>query len=205
VIRKRELLGGFTRVETISRIYGLICMETYSSLNKAVLKLTTSIRIQMANFDPFGAAFTNQITLGMGNGSGSLVTYDLFAEFQETVGLMFGLHILFTWNHVTKKLSIARKMTAPETVALQVYMTRPEEELLQDQYARPWLREYTLARCKFMLGESRSKFGNLPGPTGGGSLNGDAMKQEAVAMMEKLDLEINTQVDSAVAYGFVIG
>ena len=158
-----------------------------------------------ANFDPFGAAFTNQITLGMGNGSGSLVTYDLFAGFQELVGLMFGLHVMFTWDHVNKSLVVHRKFTGPETVLLWIYTFRPEETLLLDQYARPWLREYTMARCKFMLGEIRGKFASLPGPTGGGSLNGDAMKQEATAMMEKLEAEISTQVDSNQGYGFLIG
>ena len=158
-----------------------------------------------ANFDPFGAAFTNQITLGMGNGSGSLITYDLFAGYQKVIGVMFGLYVNFTWNHVSKMLTVHRKITANETVLLWVYLFRPEESLLQDQYARPWLRDYTLAKCKFMIGEVRSKFSNLPSPTGGGALNGDAIKNEAVAIMDNLEKEISLQTDSNIGYGIVIG
>ena len=41
-----------------------------------------------------------------------------------------------------------------------------------------------------MLGEARSKFATIAGPQGGSTLNGDALKAEAQADMEKLDAEV---------------
>jgi len=41
-----------------------------------------------------------------------------------------------------------------------------------------------------MLGEARSKFNTIAGPQGGTSLNGDALKNEALAEMERLEIEV---------------
>jgi len=56
-----------------------------------------------------------------------------------------------------------------------------------------------------MLGEARSKFATIAGPQGGGQLNGDALKSEAQAEMEKLEQEISTAVAGGTGYGFIIG
>ena len=66
-------------------------------------------------------------------------------------------------------------------------------------------RDYTLATCKFMLGEARSKFATIAGPQGGSQLNGDTLKQEAQAEMEKLEQDIATNVPGGVGYSFLIG
>ena len=56
-----------------------------------------------------------------------------------------------------------------------------------------------------MLGEARSKFATIAGPQGGSTLNGDSLKSEAQAEMEKLDQEVSTQMAGGVGYGFTIG
>lgn len=158
------------------------------------------------NFDPFGAAFVNQTAIGLGgSGPGNLLTYELFAGFQETIGRMFGLHINFTWDPATKKLSIVRHVRSPETVLLHIFVDRSEELLLQDPYARPWIRDYTAARCKIMLGEARSKFASIVGPQGGTTLNGDSLKAEGQAEIERLESELKTSVEQDTGYGFIIG
>lgn len=156
-------------------------------------------------FDPFGAAFVNQSSIGLGSGSGSLLTYELYAGFQETVGRMFGLFINYTWDPATHTMVIGRHVKAKETLLAQIYVVKSEEELLADLYARPWLRDYTTAKCKIMLGEARSKFASIVGPQGGTTLNGDAMKQEGLAELERLEQEVSTQVDQDMGYGFIIG
>jgi hypothetical protein len=70
---------------------------------------------------------------------------------------------------------------------------------------KPWVRDYTLAVCKVMLGEARSKFGNIAGPQGGTTLNGETLKQEGMAMMEKLDQEILLNMEGGNATSFIIG
>ena len=66
------------------------------------------------------------------------------------------------------------------------------------------MRDYTLAYCKKMLGEVRSKFGSLPAQ-GGVTLNGDAMKQEADVPLDKLETDLQTYTDGSAPLGFVIG
>ena len=56
-----------------------------------------------------------------------------------------------------------------------------------------------------MLGEARSKFATIAGPQGGSTLNGDALKAEAQAEMEKLDKEVSEAVSGGTGYGFLIG
>ena len=56
-----------------------------------------------------------------------------------------------------------------------------------------------------MLGEARSKFATIAGPQGGSALNGDALKAEATAELEKLEADVSTQVGGGVGYGFTIG
>jgi hypothetical protein len=129
----------------------------------------------------------------------------MFSQYQELVGRMFGSFIEFKWNTTTKKLTLLQRPRANETILLYAYNYRPDSELLKDYLASQWIKDYTLAGCKYMLGEARSKFATIAGPQGGSALNGDALKAEAAAEMEKLELELTMQVAGGVGYGFTIG
>ncbi len=155
-------------------------------------------------FDPFELAYTNVYLLQSGR-IGGLATYELFSGYQELVGRMFGGHINFYYDTVTRKLEIVRRQRAKETVLLWLYNNKPDGILLQDRYAKPWLRDYTLASCKIMLGEARSKFATIAGPQGGTSLNGDQLKAEGIAELEKLDQSISNYEVGQTPMSFVIG
>ena len=155
-------------------------------------------------FEPFNMAYTNTYLLSSSN-MGGLATYDMFSQYQELVGRMFGSFIEFNWNTTTKKLTLLQRPRAEETLLLYVYNHRPDSELLNDYLAEQWIKDYTLASCKYMLGEARSKFATIAGPQGGSTLNGDALKAEAQAEMEKLEEELRMQVAGGVGYGFTIG
>ena len=155
-------------------------------------------------FEPFNMAYTNTYLLSSSN-MGGLATYDMFSQYQELVGRMFGSFIEFNWNTTTKKLTLLQRPRAEETLLLYVYNYRPDSELLNDYLAKQWIKDYTLASCKYMLGEARSKFATIAGPQGGSTLNGDALKAEAQAEMEKLEEELRMQVAGGVGYGFTIG
>jgi len=155
-------------------------------------------------FDPFNLAYTNAYLLS-GTKMGGLATYDFFSQYQELVGRMFGAFIEFNWNNTTKKLTILQRPRAREELLLYCYNYRPDSELLNDYLAKQWIKDYTLASCKFMLGEARSKFATIAGPQGGSALNGDALKAEAQAEMEKLDAEVSTAIPGGTGYGFTIG
>src|SRR6056300_1140768 len=155
-------------------------------------------------FEPFNLAYTNTYLLASSN-MGGLATYDFFSQYQELVGRMFGSFIEFKWNNVTKQITLLQRPRAEETLLLMAYNYRPDENILDDYLAKQWIKDYTLASCKFMLGEARSKFAQIAGPQGGSALNGDALKAEAQAEMEKLELEVSTAVPGGTGYGFLIG
>jgi len=159
-----------------------------------------------SNFDPFNLAYTNAYLLA-GSGMGGLASYELFAQKQELVGRMFGSFIEFTWNSTTKKLTILQRPRAGEgeDVLLEVYMYRPDSQLLSDYMAKQWIKDYTLASCKYMLGEAREKFATIAGPQGGTSLNDASLKAEAQQEMEKLIIEVGLAVPGGTGYGFTIG
>ena len=155
-------------------------------------------------FEPFNLAYTNTYLMS-GTNLGGLATYNYFTQYQELVGRMFGSFIEFKWNPATKKLTILQRPRTQENLLLMCYNYRPDEQLLEDYLAKQWIKDYTLATAKFMLGEAREKFATIAGPQGGTSLNGSQLKSEALAEMEKLDKEVSTAVPGGVGYGFTIG
>ena len=155
-------------------------------------------------FEPFNLAYTNTYLLASSNMCG-LATYNMFASYQELVGRMFGSFIEFKWNTTTKKLTLLQRPRAEETLLLYCYNYRPDSELMNDYLAKQWIKDYTLAKCKYMLGEARSKFATIAGPQGGSTLNGDALKQEAQAELDKLEEDLKLQVAGGMGYGFTIG
>lgn len=158
--------------------------------------------------DPFSLAYTNLYLLQAGAGGGytaGLLTYELFWQYMRQAGRMFGRDINYTFDHVTKKLSIIRKPTGNEAVILWVYKFRPDEAILADPMCRPWVRDYTFAYCKQQLGEAYSKFSTMPGPQGGTTLKGDALKNEAKEIMDRLEKEIDQYVDASMPLGIVVG
>ena len=117
-------------------------------------------------FEPFNMAYTNTYLLS-GSKMGGLATYDMFAQHQELVGRMFGSFIEFKWNTTTKEFMMLQRPRAEEELLLYCYNHRPDSELLKDYLASQWIKDYTVATCKYMLGEARSKFATIAGPQGG--------------------------------------
>jgi hypothetical protein len=136
---------------------------------------------------------------------GGLATYELFSQYQELVGKMFGSFINFTWHPQSHKLIIHQRPRGEESVMLQVYNTKPDFAIIDDVYSGQWIKDYTLANCKMMLGQAREKFAQIAGPQGGSGLNGAAMKTEATAEMEKLVDDLMKLVPGGSGYSFVIG
>jgi len=155
-------------------------------------------------FEPFNLAYTNTYLLSSTN-MGGLATYEMFAQYQELVGKMFGSFINFSWNSQSRKLIIHQRPRGEEEVMLWVYNTRPDFAIIEDTYAGQWIKDYTLANCKMMLGQAREKFAQIAGPTGGSSLNGAAMKSEAQAEIEKLTKDLETAVPGGIGYSWIIG
>ena len=156
-------------------------------------------------FEPFNLAYTNTYLLSSSN-MGGLLTYELFAQYQELVGRMFGSFIEFKWHQQTRKLTLLqRPRSSTEEVLLYTYNYRPDIGILNDMYASQWIKDYTLANCKLMLGQAYAKFGNIPGPQGGSQLNGSELKSEGNTEIEKLEKELSEQVTGGRGYTWIIG
>jgi hypothetical protein len=157
-------------------------------------------------FEPFNLAYTNTYLMS-GSMMGGLATYDAFAGYQKLVGRMFGSFIEFQFKQTTHILNILQRPFAQgEQLLVQSYNFRPDWVLLQDPNAKQWLRDYSLAVAKEILGQARSKFASIAGPQGGGmQLNGATLIAESKEMITKLEKEIETNAAGGFTGYFIIG
>ena len=155
-------------------------------------------------FEPFNLAYSNTYLLTATN-MGGLATYYAFASYQKQVGKMFGSEINFTFNRTTKKLTLMQRPRSEEEVLLWLYNYRPDFNLIQDPYSNQWLKDYSLATCKIMLGEAREKFGQIASPQGGTTLNGTALKSEGKADIERLEVDLINYKDGSTPLTFIVG
>ena len=156
-------------------------------------------------FEPFNLAYTNTYLLNS-TMLGGISTYYLFSSYQEMVGKMFGSYIEFQWIQSSRTLRILqRPFMDGEVLMLRCQNYRPDFAIINDLYAKQWIRDYSLANCKMILGEARSKFGTIAGPQGGSQLNGSALQQAGVTELEKLDKELETLISGGTGYSFIIG
>lgn len=160
-----------------------------------------------ATVDPFSLAYSNTYLLSAVRGStgGGLLTYDLYHQFDETVGRLFGREIMFLWNSVTKKLTLERDIRGEEEVLLHVYHNKPEPILFKTQSTYPWLRDWALSEAMMILGRYRSKFATLPGPQGSFSMDGADLLQNAIRMQQELRDRLRKYEDGSTPLSFIIG
>jgi len=155
-------------------------------------------------FEPFNLAYSNTYLLASTN-MGGLATYYSFASYQKQVGKMFGSDINFTYNKTSKMLTIMQRPRSNEELLVWMYNYRPDFNLLQDTYAGQWLKDYTLATCKIMLGEAREKFGSIASAQGSTTLNGTSLKSEGKAEIDALELDLINYKEGSTPLTWVTG
>ena len=166
-----------------------------------------------SQFEPFASGYLNTYMLVAGR-VGGLVNYEMFASYQKLAMTMFGGFMNYTFNPVTKKLILVRKMPhqgsnppldQQESILLWCYNTKPDQMIFNDPQAFPWIQEYAYSFAKRILGQAYSKFSSIAGPQGGTSLNGSTMVQEAQAEMDKLEEDLKTYVDGSQPLTWITG
>jgi hypothetical protein len=157
------------------------------------------------DFEPFNTMYLSNMLLQSNTNFSGLLNYELYADRRELLARMFGGYCTFTWTPNDHKLFIHRKFRADDTVYIWCFVERDDEDLLNDVYGSPWIKDYAFAQAKFYLGEARSKFSTIAGPQGGTSLNGDNLKSEAQAEIEKLEQDLINYVDGSDPMGFFFG
>jgi hypothetical protein len=131
--------------------------------------------------------------------------FDFISQHRETMGRLFGAEILFTWRQQDHKLLLHRKIKATDNVFLHCYNYRPDENLLLDLYAGPWIKDYAYAHARLILAEARGKFAQIAGPQGGTTMNADQLRTDAMQDIDKLETELTLYNDGSAGLGFIIG
>jgi len=166
-----------------------------------------------SQFEPFSSGYLNTYMLVAGR-VGGLTNYELFVDYQKLAMKMFGGYMNFTFNPVTKKLTIVRKMPfqganppldQQESVLLWINNTKPDQMIFNDPYAFPWIQDYAYSFAKRILGQAYSKFSQIAGPQGGASLNGAAMVSEANEEMKDLEEQLRRYMDGSQPLTWVTG
>ena len=166
-----------------------------------------------SQFEPFASGYLNTYMLVAGR-VGGLANYELFVGYQEMAMKMFGGYIQFSWNRVTKKIIITRKIpfmwqnpaqNISESVLLHIDNYKPNIMLLNDPQAFPWIQDYAYALVMMSIGQAREKFATINGPQGGTSLNGTALKAEGQALLDKLEEDIRNYVDGGMPMTWITG
>jgi hypothetical protein len=166
-----------------------------------------------SQFEPFASGYLNTYMLVAGR-VGGLTNYELFVDYQKLAMRMFGGFMNFTWNKVTKKLTLIRKQPfggtgasnqVSESILLWVYNYKPDVMLLNDPQVFPWIQDYAYALTIIAIGNAREKFQTIAGPQGGTSLNGQALKQEGAELLLKLDDDIKNFADGGQPLTWIMG
>ena len=63
-------------------------------------------------------------------------------------------------------------------------------------YYKVWIQKYSTALAKKLLGNIRSKFAQLPGPSGGSKLNGEILLMEAAEEIQKLEDDLISEIEN---------
>jgi len=166
-----------------------------------------------SQFEPFASGYLNTYMLVAGR-VGGLTNYELFVDYQKLAMRMFGGFMNFTWNKVTKKLTLIRKQPfggtgasnqVSESILLWCYNYKPDLMLLNDPQTFPWIQDYAYALVLISIGNAREKYASIAGPGGGTSLNGQVLKQEGTELLKELDEQIKNYVDGGQPLTWVTG
>jgi hypothetical protein len=185
-------------------------MEVRAIFRRGIGSVTGTTASQ---FEPFASGYLNTYMLTAGR-VGGLVNYELFVDYQKLAMTMFGGYINHTFNKVTRKLTLVRKIpfAGPnlnnndmESVILWCWNYKPDSMILNDVQAFPWIQEYAYSFSKMLLGQAYSKFSTIAGPGGGTSLNGAGMVQESQAEMTQLIEDLKTYVDGSQPLTWITG
>jgi hypothetical protein len=156
----------------------------------------------------YAQAFYNQIYNG---GNVDLVSIHLMGQLNESFNKIFAGDLMFSWDEPSRQLTILRKLVnEKERVVLEVAMERTEQELLVDRWAKQWIQAWAEAEALEMLGMIRTKYGTLPGPNGGITLNGDvllniASEKQTELLRQLTDYEVGNGIGNFGNTMFLMG
>lgn len=113
-------------------------------------------------------------------GTFDMLSYHIMSEYTELMEILFATRLTFTFDEHSRVLHILSHFPQAEPrVLIEATVERPEQELLQDRWSKPWLRRWAMALAREMLAETRGKFAALPGAGGSVTMNAQDLRQAA--------------------------
>ena len=158
------------------------------------------------NVNPGDSLIISNCKIGGYNGSYQIKTVDTVTKI-VTIAAAYNLAATAVVTQDLRSTQVWSPVTdtPAEVVLLQTYNQKPDVMLLNDHLVFPWLQDYAYSFSKLILGEARSKFAQIAGPQGGTTLNGEALKSEAQAEMQKLEEDLKNYVDGSQPLTWIIG
>lgn len=160
-----------------------------------------------SQLDPFTLMYHNNFMAAASNNSGfgSIGVMHMQHMHIKLLQTMMANEVQYTFNNVTKQLTILKAMRRQERLLLKCEVSRDLEELLQDPDINPWIISYATALCKQTLGIAYSKFQTLAGPNGGVSLGGETLRQEGKEEQQQLEEQLIRLTTSTKGMPFTTG
>lgn len=117
-----------------------------------------------------------------------LVSWELAQQFLEMFKDRFVAKVFVNFNKYKSQIKITPKPTRNYTGVLEVYSywTHDIKTAIYDEI---WIKKYSLALTKIVLGSIWGKYSGIP-LVGGGILNGDAIKAEGITERDTLESDI---------------
>jgi len=111
----------------------------------------------------------------------------------DTMQYLTGRGVNFEYNSNTKILRVFEQITGPFMVEAAVeYIANPEYD---EVYNHQWVKEYAIAKCKFLQGTVTGKYSQTL--VGGGEINYADMKSEAEGEMQILEEDLLNKYSEA--------
>ena len=178
--------------------------DTYSYVLPASENIDTIVRIikprsTFSPADPFSVAAINEVFGGLTSGSSSsMLTYELGMQMLDNINIYILNDTQFIWKKRTNTLTLLDNPVLGESWFVEVYADLTDEEY-EDVI---WVRNYTIAEAKVILGMAYRKFQSLTSPSGETGLSGDAMiaegKEEQLLLIEAIGDYVDGDVAGSV-------
>lgn len=191
--------------------YGTLVLKPNTQKYRLNDKIDTVVRIYRSQgisfgstamgFDSFGQAAFNSLMLNnFGSGAGGIgfdmIGYESIMQFSKLLDKMFAREIQFRYRPDTRELIIFQNPNREETVILLVSVLKTVDQLMDDHYSYNWIRKYTEAVCRQILGEKYTFTNSIPGAQGGTVLKGERLITQAEKQITELEADLYAYVDS---------
>ena len=178
-------------------VYTLPASENIDTIVRIIKPRST-----LASENPFHVVTINEMFGGLYSGSSNMLTWELGLQALDNINIYLLNDTQYTWKKRTNTLTLLDNPVLAEAWFIELYADLSDEEY-QDVI---WVRNYTIAEAKIILGMAYRKFQSLTSPSGETGLAGDAMiaegKEEQLLLLESIGDYVDGDVAGSV---FIIG